>query len=968
VNKPTTQRRTTPLEISRHLRALIYVVFFASGATALVYEITWMRILSLALGSTALASTLILSAFFSGLALGAYWFGRFIDRTGEPLLIYTLLEIGLGGFAILSPLVFNGIDAILYDLHGSSARLGPFFGVIQFGALWLSLLIPTFMMGGTLPVMSKFLIRREETSGGIVGRLYAFNTFGAFVGTLLSAFLLIRVWGISTTIFVAAGLNIGLGLVILAVRHRNPGTIASKDKRVSHEEDTKPGSKALTLSIFGHPRHLPTVMMIIVFLSGLASLAIEVFLIRILTIVFDSSVQSFGIVLAVFIGGFALGSLIFARVAANSSNPFLWIGGLWLASATLLVLFVPLLDRLPMFYYEVISGHGGEWQTTVLFRGAIAMGLLLPLTVLMGGVFPIAVQILGHNLASIGGSVGHLYSWNTLGCILGSTLAGFFILPFLGTWTGLVLFALILGIAGLLLLWHKTAAQRKVRVLSAVAFSVAVILAFVDGPWQPEALVVWWGGQPLHASDILFYEEGRESNVAVVQREESRSLFVGKKLVASDDHEGQRHLGLLAHIPLLLHPEPKDVMVIGLATGITLNATLSHHVRLAECVDINPLMIEAAQYFKKENNDVLNRSEVEVVIADARHYIRTKTGQFDCITTDPIHPADANSNNLYSLEFYRMAADALKENGIMCQWLPTGDLPPLEIKRIIATFSMAFKHVSLWMPNLSEFALIGSNDPIVIDIQKLKTRLQDPATASGVAKHLGEADAGLFLSLFLLGPDALAELTAGLRPNTDDWPILEYEAPKYLLDMANLPELFYEIAPLWAGAFDELWTMVDAEQRSANKEEFQAAYTSDRDRNLENVAMSIGLWCRFLEEHGELNKALVEYKRMFSLFPHTINPSLLDACVGMSIIHEKLGNRRLAQEFYETAIQMAPEETLSRNLAAQAYASRDLYAKAQKEWQSVIEMDPQNREASYRLQWLRSQGLYSDMGAVKEHN
>jgi tetratricopeptide (TPR) repeat protein len=186
--------------------------------------------------------------------------------------------------------------------------------------------------------------------------------------------------------------------------------------------------------------------------------------------------------------------------------------------------------------------------------------------------------------------------------------------------------------------------------------------------------------------------------------------------------------------------------------------------------------------------------------------------------------------------------------------------------------------------------------------------------------------------------------------------------------MANLPELFYEIAPLWAGAFDELWTMVDAEQRSVNKEEFQAAYTSDRDRNLENVAMSIGLWCRFLEEHGELNKALVEYKRMFSLFPHTINPSLLDACVGMSIIHEKLGNRRLAQEFYETAIQMAPEETLSRNLAAQAYASRDLYAKAQKEWQSVIEMDPQNREASYRLQWLRSQGLYSDMGEVKEHN
>jgi len=369
--------------VSRTTKIIINAVFFASGVTALIYEITWMRIFSLILGSTTLAGTLILATFFSGFAIGAWLFGHFVDKHSFALLTYSIMEIGLGIFGVLSISIFKGIDLLFLILYENLSHYDFFFVIVKFLILWICLLIPTILMGGTLPVMSKYLIRRLNTSGDLVGKLYAFNTFGAVFGTVLTAFFMIKALGISKTIMIAALINIILGLTIIVLRSlkiiiplnvHQLGVEEIKAK-ASHTKKKQAFSTA-SLKIIDS-RNL---ILLAVFVSGFSSLAAEVLWFRMFSMILDSSVQSFGIVLSIFIGGFALGNLIFARVSTRSKQPLVWMGVLLISSATLLAFMIPQLDRLPFLYYKIIRNYSNDWLGTVFIRYGISIVLLLPLT------------------------------------------------------------------------------------------------------------------------------------------------------------------------------------------------------------------------------------------------------------------------------------------------------------------------------------------------------------------------------------------------------------------------------------------------------------------------------------------------------------------------------------------------------------------------------------------------------------
>lgn len=951
--------------VSRTTKIIIYAVFFASGVTALIYEITWMRIFSLILGSTTLAGTLILATFFSGFAIGAWLFGHFVDKHSFALLTYSIMEIGLGIFGVLSISIFKGIDLLFLILYENLSHYGFFFVIVKFLILWICLLIPTILMGGTLPVMSKYLIRRLNTSGDLVGKLYAFNTFGAVFGTVLTAFFMIKALGISKTIMIAALINIILGLTIIVLRSLkiiiplNVHQLGEEEikAKASHTKK-KQAFSTISLKIIDS-RNL---ILLAVFVSGFSSLAAEVLWFRMFSMILDSSVQSFGIVLSIFIGGFALGNLIFARVSTRSKQPLVWMGVLLISSATLLAFMIPQLDRLPFLYYKIIRNYSNDWLGTVFIRYGVSIVLLLPLTFLMGGVFPIAIRVFANHIRFVGGSVGTLYSWNTVGGIFGSILAGILFIPMFGTRMGFIIITLIMGTIGYGIFYLATKGKiQALRILPATIFLIAAFITFISGPWKPERMIIWWGGQQKR-SDILFYQEGLEGNVAIVRHDNAHCLFVGKKLVAADDLDTQRHLGLLSHIPLLLHPQPEKVLVIGLATGITLNSALRHHVENAECVEINPVMRKVAGYFKDANQNVLRNSKAHFIFTDARHYLATKEDQYDCITTDPIHPADAHSNNLYSFEFYQMTTRALKKNGIMCQWIPAADLEPIEVKRIMRTFSMVFKYVSLWIPNLSDLALIGSNEPVNVDIALIQKRLSDEKISAAVSRYWGRPTVDNFFSLFALGTSSIRKLCAGIPINTDDKPILEYEAPKNLWNPGNLPNLYFDINTHWNNSFDELWKMVrnSNDEEVLSRNEIERIYFEQRDRNLMHVAKTFRMWCLFLEENEKLEEALFQYERLFYLFPKTINPILLDAAISMSVIYEKLGNIELATQYYQEAISMAPTESESRNLAGQSFAGRNLFYRAQREWELVLKKDSSNQVALYHLKWLKSRGLHTN--------
>jgi len=961
-NRSNAENAELPILRNFH-RWVLYGIFFLSGAAGLIYEITWMRIHSLILGSTTLAGTLILAAFFSGLALGAYLFGKWVDRIGHPLVLYGILEIGLGIFAIFSDTIFTLIDNLFVAVSYSLLHQRFVNDLLQFVILWIVLLVPTTLMGGTLPILSKYLVRRPVDSGGIVGKLYGYNTLGAVIGTVLTAFFTIRILGVATSITIGAILNLGAGLIALILRQVRVlpkftffgSGIVTPSAVPAHEElQRRDLARGRILGETQNPH--AAFILVMVFVSGLTSLASEVLWFRILSITLDSSVQSFGIVLSIFIGGFALGSLLFSRIAYTSLHPLHWLSGLFIVTALYLALVIPFLDQLPYLYYRILRTSSGSWVYTVILRYGVSSVLLLPQSVIIGGVFPLAIRLVSKSMSAIGGSVGQLYAWNTIGGILGSILGGLLLIPMVGVRIGFLVLILLMAVTGAAGWREASRESRSSYQLAPAGFlTLAVFFVIFAGKWQPGNMIVWWGDKVRINSAVLFYEEGLEGNVAVVRRENDNSLFVGKKLVASEEPGGQKHLGLLSHIPMLLHEHPRNSLVIGLATGITLNSVLVHGVEEAECVEINPVMLEAVNYFRESNDHVVENPRTEIIIQDARHFLRGRVNQYDCLITDPIHPADAHSNNLYSLEYYQMAARALRPGGLMSQWLPVGDLAPREAKRIMRTFDEAFAHVSLWMSNMTDLILIGSNEPLQIHPDLINRRLADRQISAGVGKHLENPTLENFLSHFILGPGGVRELSAGIEPNTDDKPILEYEAPKHLWDMGNVPGLFTDIIAVWDSSFQELTQLLStAQEHGFILASFKDEFTSKKEQLRWQTGQSVITWCRSLEELNRFSEAVIHYREIFELYPDTYNPLHIDASVGMSLIYGRLDQPERAEEEYLRALNMAPSEVQSRNLIARAFVDRGRYHRARNELRQVLELDPANSYARQGLQWLNS--------------
>ena len=928
------------------IETMLYWVFFASGATALIYQVAWMRMFVRIIGSTTIAGTIILAAFFSGMALGAWGLGRLADRFGKPLLLYAILEVVLGVYAAISPWFIDWLGSFHGFFSNPMMSNNPIW-LLQFFVLWFVLLIPTTIMGGTLPVVSKVIARRKETLGRTVGRLYAINTFGAVLGTIASSIVLIKIIGLRNVILGAAAVNFAIGVFSYVLYRRHliespsaPAPTPPATRDFNSEQVTTSLNRQLLLAV--------------VFFSGFVSLASEVLWLRVFSSTFDSSVQSFGIVLAMVLTGFALGSYIFAKQADRPSS-MQWLFGCFIGSSALITLTTLFLDRLPRLYFTMIQSASVDWYKTILVKFALAAFILLPLTLIMGGIFPLALRLYTRQVQNLGRSIGDIYGSNTVGGILGSVTAGLVLLPMLGVRISFLLLAAVFALMGIVLLMSQRRFFKKLALITMTGYAGLFLMAVIFGTWEPERMLIWWGGVSPQKADVLFYREGLETNVAVVRHQDANHLFVGKKVVAADDAAAQRHLGFLSHIPLMLHHNPRNVLVIGLATGITLNAALCYPIESAICVDINPLMLTAAQHFSDANDRILENPRAQVLIADARHFLGSSPRQFDVITTDPIHPADANSNNLYSLEFYRLAAQALEKNGIMCQWLPAADLAPREIRRVIATFSHAFSHVSMWIPNISDLALIGSNDPVCVDLNLIGMRLQEPAIRHVLAKQLDRITLADFLAHFGLGNDALRAWCQKIDLNTDDKPILEYEAPKSLWDPANLPNLYIEIIDRWSTAFSELGDMMIAHGNETLRGEIQDSLAVNHRAIVLQTARSLSDWCLQLESRKEYKNALEQYERIFSLFPETLNPLTLDALVGMSLCYEQLGLFEKALDFYWSATSIASTEVQSRLLTARALVRRSQVPRARIEWQRVLAIDPDNQEARDQLQYWSPQ-------------
>jgi spermidine synthase len=742
------------------LRALLLIVFFTGGASALAYEVAWERQLSLAFGVSVYATSAVLTALMGGMALGSWLFGRVAARAAagkaDPsaalLRLYALLQAGLGVCALLAALVFPSLPTLYVWVF---RRFEPDFytlNVIRFGLAALVLLLPSTLMGGTLPTLSQLLARQERSLGREVGTLYAANTFGGVVGAFAAGLFLIRLLGVNTTIYVAAALDLLIAGIALLLSFRtasplqpSPGQPAAagprprKGKQARRTTAASPGQLALVLWGAG--------------LAGLAALGYEVLWTRILAIFSISAVFSFTIMLTIFLTGLALGGALAARWVDRSELPLRLFGYLQLGVGLCAILVLFVFARLPTLLGGLfVADTFGKLVTYELVAAAITM--LAP-AVLMGATFPVAVRIYGGGEA-VGRRVGRLYAVNTLGSTVGPWLAGFVLIPLLGLQRASLTLAIVNLALGSIALLTLTPVPR-LPLGGALAAVIVAVLLLPPG--------VYLGFREETTPSLVFYREGVDATVAVfqVQQPPLKISFVNGRNEVPTDRYSMRAFYLLGHLPPLLHPGATSALVVSFGNGITTGALSRHAIPEIQAIELVSGQIEAAAIYSEENRGVLDYPGLHLTIEDGRNYLLRSEEQFDIITADATHPINTSSWALFTREFYTLASRRLAEDGVMMQWLPFHDLAEGDYRDVIKTFQSVFPHTSLWYTGGTHSFLVATPQPLDrSDVAALGAQIG----ALGIAGDIGDGEQ--VASYFLMDEQAVAAYVKDARVVTDN--------------------------------------------------------------------------------------------------------------------------------------------------------------------------------------------------------
>ncbi|TAK07023.1 MAG: tetratricopeptide repeat protein [Candidatus Manganitrophaceae bacterium] len=763
---------------------MVSILFFFSGVTALIYQMVWMRELVLVFGASMFAISTLLTAFMGGLALGSDFFGRRADRYSNPLRVYGLLELGIGGYAFLVPFLLSSLIPIYQFLHGLFHFSFYVFSLVRFVMAVLVLLLPTALMGGTLPVLARLYKNHAEIGKG-VGLLYAFNTLGAVIGVLGAGFILLPALGLNKTVLLAATLNGAVGLLAIG-RGRSrliPVETAAERAPVSLPKGDRLRRRIL-LATFA--------------LSGFAAMIYEVVWTRILTLILGSTLYSFATMLATFLLGLAIGSFLFSVFLKRFSRPLLLLalvqGGIALFAFGGEFLF-PLL---PVFFFkllEVFHSEGGIISASKFFIvGAV---MLIP-TVLMGGVFPLVIHLLTSGGSSsgakrktetaadtgLGSIVGRAYSINTLGTIVGSFAIGFILLPSLGIQKSLHV-AILTNAALSLLLWMQMRDMGEARLWAVGGVGAfLVVVGFSTPAWNPLQMSSELFGK-LSTLDLLFYKEGISSTVTVVQhptlaKQPHLTLAIDGKPNASTTGDMKTQI-LVGHLPMLLAPQAKEVLSIGHGSGVTTGAIAAHPLAKLVTLEIEPAVVEASRLFDPFNGEVLNDPRVQLVVDDARNYLILSKDRFDVIVSEPSHPWRSGSSKLFTEEFFRLGRSRLRPGGIFAQWIHFYGIRAPELKAVIRTFHSIFPHVFIFYTDAGDLILLGSDREIAIGREEIARRMAVPA----VKKDLSRADVYSPFDLwayFLLGPKEIDRYVGPGIFNTDDYTVVEFQTPKSLFE------------------------------------------------------------------------------------------------------------------------------------------------------------------------------------------
>lgn len=754
---------------SRRRWAVLGFAFLLSGAASLIAQVVWLRYLGLVFGNTTWAAATLLAIFLGGLGLGALLFGR---RTGDfrrPLVVYAVLEVLVGLFALASPTVLSWLDAPYVGLYRAFGEMPTLFAAGRALLAAFFLLPPTILMGGTLPLVLRATARAREEVGAKSALFYGLNTVGAVLGVAFAGFVSIRLYGLFATLVVGALLNFVAAATALALARG----IDRPDRRPAEASVPPNGTEPFR-----------RVLLVFFLAIGAASLGYEVLWTRILLFHLGSSVYAYAIMLLLVLLGIALGSLAATRWVDRVSSPLVALAAVELAIALWVpvqILLFQQLDLLLLTAAELLP-------PTTFVRYAIGqmlavLPLLGPPTVLMGIAFPLTVRVYNRDIARVGEDVGIVYGANTLGAVVGSLATGFALIPLIGTQDAL----LVVGAGNALIaagLALRSGGRRLCLAAGVVAAALPACIPLFPADQVLLAAGIFQGDAP---GALEYFHEDAQATVTIRRRikddQTYRALAVNGVDVAGSSPELDEVQRMQGHLPMLLGGAPRSVVHIGFGSGGTAWAVSRGPAERILVVEISPEVIRASDtYFGAINHGVLADSRVRVEINDGRNFLLATDERFDAVLSDSIHPAYAGNGSLYSLEYFRLVRARLRPGGVASMWLPMYYLTPDNYAGILRAFSEVFPHVAVWYvpTTLNAFTIVtGKVDGPVWDGARLREALAVPAVGSTLAA-LGIDEPADLLPLLLATERDLRGWLATARANTDDHPRVEYESGRLL--------------------------------------------------------------------------------------------------------------------------------------------------------------------------------------------
>ena len=764
---------------------LILLLFFCSGATALIYELLWSKYLTLLFGSTVQAQTVVLAIFMGGLALGNRLFGRWADRTAQPLAIYGFLEVAVGLWAFCFSSLYKGADAVFASAGSGLLEHSGWLLGLKAALSAALLLAPTVLMGGTLPLLAAWLQKNTPDAGRRSARFYSTNSLGAVLGAGLAGFFLVTWLGLPVTVQMTGLANVMIGFTAVGLAKRRPARQANREQ-VTEVQFRKPAAVQ-------DPSSLLLRGCLLVALTGAVSMGLEVLASRCLCLIFGASLQAFAVVLMAFILGIGLGSAVIASPRRSAWPNETMTLALALGAAAWLGLLMCNIETLVNLYRyarSALNSNAAGYGFHQFMTGGLAMLVLgIPASAL-GAVLPLWIRAVSEDGNLLGERVGRLLTWNTLGAVGGVLITGFVLMPGLGLRGSFATLALVL--AGAAVLVALSAGQRRAALAAGgVAGLLAAVAATGGEQWRLvlSSGVFRWREAEVSASAmkarlgnsrLVFYEDAADATVSVEDdgpvARPRRSLRVNGKPDASNYGDLSTQL-LLAHLPLMARPDSKDVFVFGMGSGITAGSVLGHPIeRLTVAENCEPVL-RAAKLFEAWNHGVLTHPDTHIIREDARTVLKLSPHLYDVIIAEPSNPWAVGVGSVFSREFYELAARRLKPGGVMAQWFHVYEMSDGLEELVVRTFASVFPVMEIWDANTGDLILLGSKTPWPSDRQACQRLFALPGPREELAR------VGLPTPEALLARQVASQRTAfavaGPGPlQTDDYPILEYAAPR----------------------------------------------------------------------------------------------------------------------------------------------------------------------------------------------